>query len=92
MVVVVSILIPKKSHTRSLSLYCLPSSVTEYLASSQEAAHVRSILLNQSTTVSDATVVAYYDPKPGTIVGGDKETVLTPWRRWRPYLGWISWY
>jgi hypothetical protein len=67
---------PEKSHTRSLLLYCLPSSVTEYLAASQKAVHVRSVLLNQSTSASDATVVACYDPNTGTIVGGDKETVL----------------
>ena len=67
---------PEKSHSRCLLLYCLPSSVTEYLAASQEAAHVRSVLLSQSTSASDATVVACYDPKTGTVFGGDTGTVL----------------
>jgi formyltetrahydrofolate-dependent phosphoribosylglycinamide formyltransferase len=56
----------------SLLLYCLPSSVTEYLAASQEAAHVRSVLLKESAS----TVVVCYNPKTGAMVGGDKDTVL----------------
>jgi formyltetrahydrofolate-dependent phosphoribosylglycinamide formyltransferase len=56
----------------SLLLYCLPVSVTEYLAASQEAARVRSVLLNDS----DTTVVVCYNPKTGTMVGGTKDTVL----------------
>lgn len=56
---------------QSLLLYCLPSSVTEYLSASQEGAQVRSVLL-----ASASTVVACFDSKTGAIVGGDKEVVI----------------
>ena len=55
-----------------LLLYCLPSSVTEYLGFSKEASVARAKLLDASSN----TVVAIFDPKTGCFVGGDGSSVL----------------
>jgi phosphoribosylamine--glycine ligase/phosphoribosylglycinamide formyltransferase/phosphoribosylformylglycinamidine cyclo-ligase/phosphoribosylamine--glycine ligase/phosphoribosylformylglycinamidine cyclo-ligase len=62
---------PEKKEPPNVLIYCLPTSVTEYLGFSQEASAVRSKLLNDSNTV-----VALYDPKSDGIVGGDSTLVL----------------
>jgi len=54
-----------------LLVYCLPSSVTEYLGAFAEASQVRSKLLS-----SDDSVVAIYDPKSNTLLGGDSDSVV----------------
>jgi hypothetical protein len=56
---------------RNVLVYCLPTSVTEYLGFSQEASIVRSKLLNANNTV-----VALYDSQTDGIVGGDASLVL----------------
>lgn len=55
------------NNNKSLLIYCLPSSVTEYLTNYQEALSVRSALLDvaQNKTI----VVALYDPKRSDFVG-----------------------
>ena len=58
---------------KNLLIYCLPSSVTEYLNSHHEAARVRDVLLNLS---ANNTVVVLYDPKHDGIVSVSSETVL----------------
>lgn len=64
---------PEKNPPNIL-VYCLPSSVTEYLGFSDEASTVRSKLLN---TDSDCdTVVAIYDCKTDSFVGGNGTLVL----------------
>lgn len=51
-------------------VYCLPSSVTEYLGFPEEASTVRAKLLNASTSTKDSTVVAIYDSQKDSFVGG----------------------
>ncbi|GKY94594.1 hypothetical protein MPSEU_000424900 [Mayamaea pseudoterrestris] len=63
----------KKPCPKNLLIYCLPTSITEYLNSHHEAARVRNILLNM---VNTDTVVALYDPKTDAIVSVSPETVL----------------
>jgi formyltetrahydrofolate-dependent phosphoribosylglycinamide formyltransferase len=63
--------LPDKS-PRNLLIYCIPSSVTEYLNTHHEAARVRSFLLSSSAT----TVVALYDPKADHFIGGSSEFIL----------------
>jgi phosphoribosylamine--glycine ligase/phosphoribosylglycinamide formyltransferase/phosphoribosylformylglycinamidine cyclo-ligase/phosphoribosylamine--glycine ligase/phosphoribosylformylglycinamidine cyclo-ligase len=55
----------------SLLVYCLPSTVTEYLAFSSEAALVRSKILSDGSTV-----VVAYDVTTNSIVGGSVDDVL----------------
>jgi formyltetrahydrofolate-dependent phosphoribosylglycinamide formyltransferase len=57
-----------------LMVYCLPTTVTEYLNASEEASHVRSVLLQQRDTI----VVVVYDPITNTIIGSsnNNDTVL----------------
>mmetsp|Transcript_4139 Transcript_4139/g.7643 ORF Transcript_4139/g.7643 Transcript_4139/m.7643 type:complete len:1137 (+) Transcript_4139:97-3507(+) len=62
----------EKKEPPNVLIYCLPTSVTEYLGFSQEASAVRSKLLNDNNTV-----VALYDPKSDGIVGGDSTLVLS---------------
>jgi len=52
-------------------LYCLPPTVTEYLGFSEEASAVRAKLLDASNTV-----VAVFDPKNNSFVGGDAGDVV----------------
>ena len=47
-----------------LLVYCLPTSVTEYLNASDEASHVRSALLQQQSVL-----VAIYDPNADAFIG-----------------------
>ena len=53
-----------------LLIYCLPTSVTEYLNASDEAAQVRSALL----TKTDSVLVAIYDPATDTIIGSSNSS------------------
>lgn len=54
-------------------LYCLPN-LTEYLGFSEEASAVRATILDSSNNT--CTVVAIFDPKTGTFIGGDGNSVL----------------
>jgi len=60
--------------TSSLMLYCLPSTVTEYLGFPSEAELVRSKILSDGST--SATVVVVYDTAADRIVGGSVDDVL----------------
>jgi hypothetical protein len=53
-------------------LYCLPPTVTEYLGFSEEASAVRAKLLDASAK----TVVAIYDTKTASFVGGDGSSIV----------------
>lgn len=56
----------------NILLYCLPSTVTEYLGFSKEASSVRAKLLENN----GSTVIAIYDAASGNFVGGNETTVL----------------
>jgi phosphoribosylamine--glycine ligase/phosphoribosylglycinamide formyltransferase/phosphoribosylformylglycinamidine cyclo-ligase/phosphoribosylamine--glycine ligase/phosphoribosylformylglycinamidine cyclo-ligase len=53
-------------------VYCLPTSTTEYIASSAEAASVRSQILSGD----DDVIVVVYDPKTDSFVGGSTEEAI----------------
>jgi phosphoribosylamine--glycine ligase/phosphoribosylglycinamide formyltransferase/phosphoribosylformylglycinamidine cyclo-ligase/phosphoribosylamine--glycine ligase/phosphoribosylformylglycinamidine cyclo-ligase len=55
-------------------VYCLPSTVTEYLGFSSEAELVRSKILSDGSYT--ATVVAVYDTASNSILGGSVDDVL----------------
>jgi formyltetrahydrofolate-dependent phosphoribosylglycinamide formyltransferase len=65
--------VDSSQNPKSLLIYCLPSSVTEYLNSHHEAARVRETLLDFK---NNHTVVALYDPKHDSIVSVPPENVL----------------
>lgn len=56
----------------SLLVYCLPTSTTEYIASSAEAALVRSQILSGD----DDVIVVVYDPKTDSFIGGSTEEAI----------------
>lgn len=55
-----------------LMIYSLPGSVTEYLNSCDETDEVRSLLLRNS----EKWIVAIFDPRAGTFLGGDEVAIL----------------
>ena len=57
---------------KNLMIYCKPTSVSEYLASSSESSTVRSGILSDAST----TVTAIYDVSTDSILGGDGAAVL----------------
>jgi len=60
-----------ETETESLLLYCIPTSVTEYITTRTEADGVRAEILGDT-----ATVVVVYDVETDSIVGGATEDVL----------------
>ena len=63
---------PDKTKPKDVLVYCLPTSVTEYLAFGSESASVRTNILQNAET----TVTAIYDVEKDTILGGDVSTLL----------------
>lgn len=63
----------KKEACCDLLIYCLPSSVTEYLNASEEASQVRSALLKETGKV----LVSVYDPKINKILGAGDDDVAS---------------
>jgi len=59
------------SHS-DLIIYCLPSSVTEYLGFGDEANNLRSIILSGSND----TAVTVFDPKTGEFLGGSASDII----------------
>lgn len=59
-------------YSSSLLVYCLPTTVTEYTAASDEAASVRSQILSGD----EATVVAVYDVSTNAILGGTTDDLI----------------
>ena len=55
-----------------LMIYCLPNSVSEYIAFHHEASYVRSLLLHPN---NKRCVVALYDTQSETILGGSVDSV-----------------
>lgn len=55
----------------NLTLYCLPTSLCEYIGFHEEASSVRSLLLQNKQ------VVAIYDPHSDTILGGTPDDVMS---------------
>lgn len=58
--------------TGSLLIYCIPSSISEYLKFNEEASKVRAKIL----AVNEINVVAFYDTSTESILGGKVDDVL----------------
>eukprot|EP00978_Attheya_sp_CCMP212_P027820 scaffold94115_cov48-Attheya_sp.AAC.4 len=63
----------EKTAASSLLLYCLPTSVTEYLGFASEASLVRSKILSFT---DEPLVVAIFDPTTNAFVGGSAADIL----------------
>jgi Phosphoribosylglycinamide synthetase, N domain len=67
------------NNKKNLLLYCLPTSVSEYVAFSSEATTVRSQIFNTATTATTdtaTTIVAIYSVEQDDFLGGTMEDLL----------------